>query len=381
MAERARMVAPAAASAKGGVRSAGSCHRSLAPVGAVGYGNGMKAALLYGPRDLRVVEVDDPEPGPDQVTVRVVRYAPYGTDLGHYLNRDGRYPQPYPVGIGADFSGIIEKVGADVTGWRNGDRVAALTLAHCGKCANCRAGKTNLCADPAYSPPPRQVCCQEITPVYARKLGRLPDNVGFDDAAMMAGAADMLSAFDKIKPRPGETMAVIGVGAMGWGGIAVAKALGLKVVAVGGTGKRVDLARAVGADDVVPISKHDEDVKEAFLARYPGGVPLVVETSATEWGLRQAFDVAARSGRIVITGGAAIGAQGWDFVMRELEVFGTRANHHQQQTLDLLAQGKFDLKPTITHRFALDEAPDAFELLVGPQAKDVGRVIIECNRA
>jgi len=339
----------------------------------------MKAALLHGPEDLRVVEVDDPVPAPDQVTVRVVSYAPYGTDLGVYLNRGGRYPQPYPVGIGADFSGVIEKVGSEVEGWRPGDRVAALTLAHCGQCANCTAGKTNLCLNPGYRPPPRQVCCQEITPVYARKLGRLPDTVGFDDAAMMAGAADMLSARDKIRPQPGETMAVIGVGAMGWGGIAVAKALGLNVVAIGGTGKRAELARAVGANDVIPIAKHDEDVKERFLERYPGGVPLVVETTATEWGLRQAFQVAGMSARLVVTGGGAIAAQGWDIVMRELEVFGTRANHHQDETLDLLAQGRIDLKPTITHRFPLERAPDAFALLTGPESKDVGRVIIECG--
>ncbi|NQV82017.1 MAG: alcohol dehydrogenase catalytic domain-containing protein [Alphaproteobacteria bacterium] len=339
----------------------------------------MKAALLYGPRDLRVVEVDDPAPGPDEVTVRVVSFAPYGTDLGVYLNRGGRYPQPYPVGIGADFSGVIEKVGAAVIGWQEGDRVSALTLAHCGRCANCRAGRTNLCLDPAFTPPPRQVCCQGITTVFAPKLARLPESVTFDDAAMLGGIADALNAFDKMRPQPGETIAVVGVGAMGWGAIAAAKAFELNVVAIGGTGRRAELARRAGADDVVTIGAHDEDVKDRFLARYPAGVPLIIETSATEWGLRQSFAVAAMQGRITLTGGGALDLSGWDIVMRELEVYGSRASHHQQQALDLIAQGKIDLKPTITHRFPLRGAPEAFEQLVGPDAKDIGRVIIDCG--
>ena len=171
----------------------------------------------------------------------------------------------------------------------------------------------------------------------------------------------------------------VGVGAMGWGAIAAAKAFDLNVVAIGGTGRRADLAKASGADDVIAIAAHDEDVKERFLARYPGGVPLVIETSATEWGLRQSFAVAAMQGRITLTGGGALDLSGWDIVMRELEVHGSRASHHQEQALALIAAGQIDLKPTITHRFALDQAPEAFAQLVGPDAKNIGRVIIECS--
>ena len=339
----------------------------------------MKAALLYGPEDLRVVDAPDPVPGPDEVTVRVVSFAPYGTDLGVYLNRGGRYPQAYPVGIGADFSGTIEQVGVNVDGWQPGDRVAALTLAHCGACANCRNGRTNLCLDPAFTPPPRQVCCQELTPVFARKLARLPEGVTFDDAAMLGGIADALNAFDKMRPQPGETIAVVGVGAMGWGAIAAAKAFDLNVVAIGGTGHRAELARVSGADDVVAITAHDEDIKDRFLARYPDGVQLVIETSATEWGLRQSFAVAAMQGRITLTGGGALDLSGWDIVMRESEVHGSRASHHQEEALALIAAGRIDLKPTITHRFSLAQAPEAFARLTGSEAKDMGRVIVDCR--
>ncbi len=139
--------------------------------------------------------------------------------------------------------------------------------------------------------------------------------------------------------------------------------------------------RAGGADDVMAIAAHDEDVKDRFLSRYPGGMPLVIETSATEWGLRQSFAVAAMQGRITLTGGGALDLSGWDIVMRELEIHGSRASHHQEEALALIAAGEIDLKPTITHRFPLDQAPAAFTQLTGPDAKDIGRVIIECSPA
>ena len=337
----------------------------------------MKAALLYGPSDLRVVDIDKPDPAPDEVIVRVVCYAPYGTDLGAYKNETGTYVKDYPVGIGADFSGVIESVGSAVLGFEPGDRVSALALAHCGQCRNCRAGKTNLCLDDSFLTAPRQVCCQTYTPVMARKLAKLPDAVTFDDAAMLGGIVDALNAFDMMKPMLGETIAVIGVGAMGWGAVGTAKAVGLRVIAVGGTGRRSDLAAAVGAGHVVSISKHDEDVTEKVLALAPGGVECVMETSASDWGVAQCFPIVAPGGRIALTGAPApLPITPWQLVHKEVAVFGVRAGHHQDLALKLIANGAIDLKPSITHRVELDEAPDVFRLLTGPESKDVGRVII-----
>ena len=70
----------------------------------------MKAAQLFGPGDLRVVDIPMPVPGPEEVLLRVARFAPYGTDVGTFLNRGGRYGSNYPFGIGADFSGTVEAI-------------------------------------------------------------------------------------------------------------------------------------------------------------------------------------------------------------------------------------------------------------------------------
>jgi threonine dehydrogenase-like Zn-dependent dehydrogenase len=339
----------------------------------------MRAGLLYGPRELRVAEVDKPSVGPGQVLVEVKRFAPYGTDLGLYLGRGGRFQRSYPVGIGADFSGVIAEIGAEVEGFGVGDRVSALALAHCGACRNCRAGRTNLCLDPEYVTK-RQECCADLATVDANKLAKLPAEVSFEDAAMLGGIVDALNAFEMIRPRLAEQVAIVGVGAMGWGAIATARAVGARVIAVGGTGrKRVELARVVGADEVVSLERRDEDVTGHVLELAPGGIDCVMETTASDWGVRQAIAIAAAGARVALTGGGDLGLTAWAMVRKELSVYGVRGGHHQELALRLIAQGRIDLKPTITHRMPLEEAPAAFELLAGPEAKNVGRIMIEVS--
>ena len=314
----------------------------------------MRAARLFGPGDLRIVDLPMPVPGPGQVLVRVMTYAPYGTDVGTYLNRHGRYVSAYPVGIGADFSGIVEACGPEVGGLASGDRVAALALDHCGACGNCASGRTNLCLDPAFAKLVRQTCCEEYTLVSARKLAVLPDGVTFEDAAMLAGIVDALNAYEQMGLDAGDNVAVVGVGAMGLGAVATAAALGLRVTALGGTGRRCDLAEALGAT-VLPIAHHGEDIAPRARAHRPGGFPAIIETTASDWGIAQAF--------------AAAGERD------------DRAGHHQAQAMDLIASGKLSLQSTVSGRYPLDNVAEAFARLAGEEAKDIGRFLIDIGGA
>jgi threonine dehydrogenase-like Zn-dependent dehydrogenase len=309
----------------------------------------------------------------------VVAYAPYGTDVGVYLNRHNRYVSAYPVGFGADFSGVVAELGPGVDNVACGDRVSALALDHCGACENCRTGRTNLCLDPKYTTVRRQTCCEEYTLVSARKLARLPPQVTFDDAAMLAGVVDALNAYEQMGVTPDQSIAVIGVGAMGLGAIAAARALGYRVVGVGGTGRRADLAERLDAAAVVRVAHHDEDVSAAALSHVTDGYKAIIETTTSEWGHQQAFAIAGLGAAIALTGGGALPATSWDFVNRELRVIGVRAGHHQIQALQLIAEGRLDLKPTIGARFPLERAAEAFAMLTGEHARDLGRIIIDCS--
>lgn len=336
----------------------------------------MKAAMLFGPSDLRIVETERPKPARGEVLVKVMAYSPYGTDVGTYLNRDGRYVQQYPIGIGADFSGVVAEIGDDVTNVSIGDRVSALALDHCGDCENCAAGRTNLCLSPDYQVFVRQTACEEYTIVPMRKLARLPDAVSFEDAAMLAGPVDALNAFQKLGLQAGDPVTILGVGAMGLGAIALAHALDLEITAIGGSGKRAELAKEMGASRVFPISKHGEDIAPSVLDA-SGASAAILETTASQWGIQQAFAIAAPGAAIALTGGQDLPVTAWDLVDRELRVVGVKAGPGQAEILDLIASGKLQLSGAISQRFPFDQANEALALLSGGNAKDIGRVIIE----
>jgi L-iditol 2-dehydrogenase len=336
----------------------------------------MRAALLYGVKDMRVTKIARPEPGPDEALIRVRAYAPYGTDIAHYINRGGRYARQYPYGVGADFSGTVEAVGSDVHHVKPGDRVSALALNHCGRCRWCTHGVTNLCLDEEALARPRQACCQEFTVVTANKLAIIPQGVSFEQAAMLAGVVVALNGFELMDLDPAQPLVVVGVGAMGLAVIATAAAMGIRTLALGGTGKRVEHARALGAD-VIPIAGYGEMVTDKANALLPEGFTQVIETTCSDWGLAQAVEVAGRMATIGVTGGGRMpDGSIWDIVLRQLRIVGISCGHHQDSALDLMASGRLHLAETITHRFPLDRAPEAFELLSGPDAADVGRVII-----
>jgi L-iditol 2-dehydrogenase len=336
----------------------------------------MRAARLHGPADLRIDKVPVPVPGPGEVLVRVLAYSPYGTCLGVYHNRGGRYVANYPIGIGADFSAEIAALGPDVSGFTVGQRVTAQSLDNCGTCANCMVGRTNLCLSPDLGRYVRQVCAQDFTLVSARKLCAMPEGVSDEAGAMLTGVVDALNAFDKLGLPEGSTVAILGVGAMGQGAIATARAIGLVPVAIGGRGAKVAMAAAVGAERVFGISAHGEDISASVLETFPNGFAGVVETSASDWGMAQAFKIAAPGAVVALTGGGALPVTNWDIVNRELRVVGVRGGPDQAGALRLIAEGRIDLSPTISARFPLEQIGEAFALLTGEGAKDVGRVII-----
>ena len=338
----------------------------------------MKAASLFGPRDLRVVDAEVPVPGPDDVLVRIARFSPYGTDVDVYVG-DPRLPQPaYPMGIGADLAGSIAGLGANVRDFAVGDRVSAAALAHCGQCAQCLRGRTNRCLDPRYLNPPRQVACQEYALVHAGKLARVPDSVSFDDAALLVAVIDALNCHERLRPEPGEAVAVIGVGAMGLGAIQT-----LRTRTSSDRHRRHRPARSAGArtgrrgglPDRRPRRRRQRPaaVVDARRHRVRHGV------DCSDWGISQALRIAAIGGRVALTGGGLLHLTSWDLVFRDLTVFGSKAGYQQEQALRLVEAGRLDLKAAVTHRWPLARAPEAFELLAGPGAAPTSAA--SCSRS
>jgi aryl-alcohol dehydrogenase len=268
----------------------------------------IRAALFDGDAP-RVVTAELPEPGPDQVLVRLVATGICHTDAK--AARPGG-PVPHPVVLGHEGAGIVEATGARVTRLRPGDHVV-LTFASCGACPSC------LDAEPAHCHEtfPRNFSCParieaEGRAVHAGFFGQssfathalaternaipVPADVPLEllgplGCGIQTGAGAILNDF---RPRAGDTLAVFGTGSVGLSAIMAATLAGVTIIAVDRDPRRLDLARELGA--VHAILAGDEPMAPQVLGLAPGGVRFALDTTGALPVMRAAIDVLAPRG-------------------------------------------------------------------------------------
>src|SRR5438105_206621 len=220
----------------------------------------MRAVLFYGPGDLRLTEMPIPYAAAGEVVVKIHTALTCGTDFKAY--RQGhpvllaRTPSPF----GHEMAGTISEVGEGVTALRENERVVVLNSAPCNRCYSCEQGTTELCdhldllngAYADYIRVPADITQQNVHSV--------PENLSFAEAALTEPFACALHAVDKMRLKPGETIAVIGAGNMARLLICALKAAGARVLVIGRNAERLRLATAAGADDVIDLSREPDAV-------------------------------------------------------------------------------------------------------------------------
>jgi 2-desacetyl-2-hydroxyethyl bacteriochlorophyllide A dehydrogenase len=321
--------------------------------------NTMKAAVLRDVRDLVVVDVPRPTAGHDGVLVRVRTVGVCGTDLHTYklgMFREMSLPQAEGVLFGHEFSGDIAEIGpqAQAEGFAVGDRVTGVAL---GAYAEyCRVGA-----------------------VFGAKplLVKLPDAVSYEEAATIEPLVVSLTAVERAAPQPGERVLVIGAGMIGLGCVQVLRALypECEVVVCDVSERRLVMAAGFGAHRTIDAKQTDlvAELKAAFgetpvmyNATTSGRIDVVMECAGLPLTLNQALELARPgTGRVV---GVALYEQRpeIDFnqvVSKNLRVIGTLGytGDDVRRALELIADGKADRRPLITHRYALADATRAFE--------------------
>ncbi|MDB4441664.1 alcohol dehydrogenase catalytic domain-containing protein, partial [Akkermansiaceae bacterium] len=178
----------------------------------------MKVLELVAPSEFVVSEKPKPVPQPGEVLIKVACCGICGSDVHGMDNSSGR--RIPPMIMGHEASGVIEEVGDEVSGWSEGDRVSFDSMVYCGKCEHCERGETNLCHD-------RQVMgvsCQEFkrdgafaewVVVPSLILERMPEGLGFEEAAFTEPLAVALHAVNLVKVKKGERALVVGSGLIG----------------------------------------------------------------------------------------------------------------------------------------------------------------------
>ena len=185
----------------------------------------MKAAVYYGPNKITVDDVAVPEPGPGTVQIQVGYNGICGTDLHEFYAGPIFVPtQPHPLTgqqlpltMGHEFSGTITALGAGVTGWNEGDRVAIEPIYKCDHCGPCRAGNYNVCQQIGFHGLMSDGGMAEYTVVPTSMLHRLPDNVSLELGALVEPMSVAYHAATLGDVRPGDTAMVFGAGPIGIG--------------------------------------------------------------------------------------------------------------------------------------------------------------------
>ncbi|KAK0753631.1 chaperonin 10-like protein [Schizothecium vesticola] len=354
----------------------------------------IQASVLHGARDLRIESRPVPALPPSSVLVKIATTGLCGSDL-HYYNhfRNGDIQVLEPLTLGHESAGIVQAVGADVTGLAAGDRVALEVGLPCGACELCTAGRYNICRGMKFrssakgGTPHAQGTLQEVVVQGAGWCHKLPDGVSLTLGALVEPLAVALHACKRGQLPEGATVLVFGAGAVGLLCAAVSKAVTkAKVVIADIQAERVKFAVDNGFADggvVVPMKRPEtteakldfaKEVAEMVRTVEVDGKPVgevngTYECTGVEACLQASIYTTGPGGKIMIIGMGnpvqtlPISAAS----LREVDLVGVfRYANTYPRAIELLASGNPllpDLTKLVTHRFSgLDSIPKAFEM-------------------
>lgn len=326
----------------------------------------MKAAVFYGPdQPLKVEEVPDPTPGPEEVLVKVAGCGVCHTDL-HYIDHGvPTFKQP-PLILGHETSGTIAGIGSSVGGWQEGDRVLLPAVYGCGQCAMCRTGRENVCermvmfgnnVDGGYA---------EYILAPAKDVLALPEEIPLVAGAIIADAVTtpFHAVVNRGRVRPGDRVVVFGCGGIGLNVVQIAAALGASVIAVDVIDEKLQWAQRLGAEKTLN-SKEYERVDKEIRKLTGGGADIGFEAIGNPTTQAQTFASLRTGGRFVMVGYSAekMSLDAGRVMYREMEIIGSlgcRAVDYPR-VLDLARLGKIKVEELVTATYPLDEINSAFD--------------------
>jgi L-iditol 2-dehydrogenase len=352
----------------------------------------MKAAYLRAPGRMSSGHAPDPRlEQPTDVLLELQAVGICGSDL-HYFRtgRIGNAVLDAPWIMGHECTAVVAKVGSAVRGLSPGDRVAVDPLIACGRCDQCRAGRKHTCREQHFlgCPGQQQGCLCERLVMPSECCFRVPEQLSVGAAVMVEPLAIALHALNQLGSAQGKHIAVLGAGPIGLCVLAALRWAGAASVAL--TDRlpyRLEMARGLGATSVHRSSEAAEcaqpperdPLTQQLLAAHPAGMDAVFDCSGEQAALDQAATLLAPGGTLVIVGIPEASRVSFDintWRRKELSVKNVRRqNDCTDRALELLGSGQIQLDSIITHRFALEDTQDAFDL-VANYREGVGKALI-----
>jgi len=325
-------------------------------------------------RPLSLDDVPVPEPGPDEVRVRVRAAGVCGTEL-HFT--DGLYaPARLPMTLGHEVAGTVDAVGAQVSGYAEGDRVAVYYYLFCGRCRWCLRGRQNLCLAP------RGVLAfaadggfAEHVVVPAHCLVRLPGHLSFAQAAPLCCAGTTaVHALSQADLEVADVVAVVGAGGVGLAVVQEARRRGASVVAATRNPSRRAAAITAGATMAVAPEELPAAVAEVSGGQ---GADVVVELAGVTSTLELAVGLLGRRGRLVLVGYSAdaLAVQPLSLVVAEQRIIASVGNTYDELVAAVHLAAAGQLLPPVAGTLPLPEVNTALEQLRAGAVD--GRLVLE----
>jgi L-iditol 2-dehydrogenase len=329
----------------------------------------MKAAMLYGLKDLRIEDVEVPGVEAGEVLVKVKAATTCGTDLKIFRRGYVEKIIKLPTVFGHEWAGEVVEVGEGLEWPKKGMRVRAGNSAPCLHCAMCQKGKYNLCENMiwlwgAYA---------EYIKVPARmvlvNMQEIPQHVSYEEAAITEPLACVLHGAEEAGVKLGDTVAIIGAGPIGLLHLLTAKKKGAgKIISIDLVEERLNFAKKLGADETINAGKENvvEEVRQ-LTGGYGGDVVIEAIGLPATW--EQALKLVRKGGTVLEFGGCPPRTE--IKVDTELlhygEVTVRGAFHatplHFKKALNLITSRTIDVRPLITKKMKLKEIKEAFEIL------------------
>lgn len=328
----------------------------------------MKAAVVHGPRDIRVEMVETPSVQDDEVLVKVKACGICGTDVHTYKRGSGAKPQQRLI-LGHEFSGEIAEVGRGVAGLKSGDRVVGIGYRNCGECYQCQQGHADWCPRPLVPGEGLEGAFAEYVvvprPVVGKTFFQIPEGLSWEVAATIEPLAVACYAVTRARIQAEEIVAILGAGMVGQCIAQVCKAMGARTVVSETSPIRLAMARKLGAN--VALSPLDTDIVGAIAAATSGGmVGTVFECSGSPIAFGQAVEIARPFGRIVQVGmferSLEISADlaSTMFAFKNLTLRGS-GGQRWDMAVEFMRGDQVRTADLITQRFSLDEIGEGFK--------------------
>ncbi|MEI7785246.1 MAG: L-idonate 5-dehydrogenase [Betaproteobacteria bacterium] len=329
----------------------------------------MRSVVCHAAKDLRIEHINLPELGPQQLRVKVAFGGICGSDLHYYQHGGfGTVRIRQAMALGHEVSGVIDAVGAAVTGLQKGKRIAISPSRPCGQCRFCQAGQHNHCLHmrffgSAMPFPHIQGAFSEQIIIESHQAHPIGTHLSLSLAALAEPLSVGLHAITRAGSVLGQQVLVTGCGPIGSLLIAGLRRAGAgRIVAADIADLPLECARKMGADETINL-KTQAQAMEAYKAD-KGQFDTVFEASGSEPALRLGLDVIRPRGVLVSVGmGGDISLPMTQLVAKEVDLRGTFRFHPEFSTaVRFLNEGLIDGSPVITGVLPLDRALEAFDL-------------------